>query len=167
MQNGTLSNHLPNIISDAQTNEEFEQSHEVDGTVGNPILSHAASALEDPLHKECPVAQNICKKSILTTSCPPILECISENEKASVNPDLSALDAACSCESPGRLHLENIQTQALDSVVHVEMPPSGVDTVQASDSHLNQTDLCSLGELSGREEEPHGAGVSTEMQGLF
>lgn len=157
MQNGTLSNHGPGILSVDQTHEEFEEPHGLDETVGNPIFSHAASDLEDPCHRECPGAENISEKSILTTSCPPVLECISENDNAS--------NAACSYESPGRPHLENVEAQALNSVVHEEMPPCSVDVVQAYNSHLNQTDLSSLGETSGREEEPHSTGVSTDVQG--
>lgn len=165
MQNGTLSNHGPGILSVDQTHEEFEEPHGLDETVGNPIFSHAASDLEDPCHRECPGAENISEKSILTTSCPPVLECISENDNASLNPDVSASNAACSYESPGRPHLENVEAQALNSVVHEEMPPCSVDVVQACNSHLNQTDLSSLGETSGREEEPHSTGVSTDVQG--
>lgn len=165
MQNGTLSNHGPGILSVDQTHEEFEEPHGLDETVGNPIFSHAASDLEDPCHRECPGAENISEKSILTTSCPPVLECISENDNASLNPDVSASNAACSYESPGRPHLENVEAQALNSVVHEEMPPCSVDVVQACNSHLNQTDFSSLGETSGREEEPHSTGVSTDVQG--
>lgn len=165
MQNGTLSNHGPGILSVDQTHEEFEEPRGLDETVGNPIFSHAASDLEDPCHRECPGAENISEKSILTTSCPPVLECISENDNASLNPDVSASNAACSYESPGRPHLENVEAQALNSVVHEEMPPCSVDVVQACNSHLNQTDLSSLGETSGREEEPHSTGVSTDVQG--
>lgn len=165
MQNGTLSNHGPGILSVDQTHEEFEEPRGLDETVGNPIFSHAASDLEDPCHRECPGTENISEKSILTTSCPPVLECISENDNASLNPDVSASNAACSYESPGRPHLENVEAQALNSVVHEEMPPCSVDVVQACNSHLNQTDLSSLGETSGREEEPHSTGVSTDVQG--
>ncbi|KAL6338456.1 hypothetical protein AAG906_020546 [Vitis piasezkii] len=165
MQNGTLSNHGPGILSVDQTHEEFEVPHGLDETVGNPIFSHAASDLEDPCHRECPGTEHISEKSILTTSCPPVLECISENDNASLNPDVSASNAACSYESPGRPHLENVEAQALNSVVHEEMPPCSVDVVQACNSHLNQTDLSSLGETSGREEEPHSTGVSTDVQG--
>ncbi|CBI23350.3 unnamed protein product, partial [Vitis vinifera] len=128
MQNGTLSNHGPGILSVDQTHEEFEEPHGLDETVGNPIFSHAASDLEDPCHRE-------------------------------------SSNAACSYESPGRPHLENVEAQALNSVVHEEMPPCSVDVVQACNSHLNQTDLSSLGETSGREEEPHSTGVSTDVQG--
>ena len=166
MQIGTLSNNGPIILSVDQTHEEFQEPHGLDETVGNLTFSHSASDLESPCHRESPGTENTSEKSLLTTSCPPALECISENDKASLDPDVSTPNAACSYESPVRPQLENVEDQALNSVIHDELPPCSVDVVQACDLHLIQTDS-SLGEAFGREEEPHAAGISADVQGLF